>query len=271
MGVFAAMLFACLSVAVALPGIDTTLFRLGQGLGNQQAIGGRRRRWMVSWPLAAALAVLALVLLSGVGVEVMLLGAGSLGAFAVVRRLLASWRLRVRRRGRQRAVIELCDALAAEMRAGLPATVALERSCGLWAELASVATVARLGGDVTAAIRQAGQTPGAEGLSAVAAAWEVAARSGAALALVLERVAAGLRSDDDARSEVIAALGPPRATAKMLAALPLFGLALGVSMDAHPVQFLFHTGAGLGCLGLGVLLALLGVVWVERLAAAVEA
>lgn len=267
MGVLLAALLAAFSVTVAMPRRDSTLQRLGDP-GRGRSIRGR---WTSSWQLTCAVTVVALVLLSGAGAELVVLGVAGLATSTVVRRLFGSWRLRVRRRGRERAVIELCDALAAEMRAGLPAGVALERSCGQWPEWSSVATVARLGGDVVGEIRLAGQAPGAEGLRAVAAAWEVAARSGAALAVVLEKVAAGLRSDDDARSEVIAALGPPRATAKMLAALPLFGLALGGSMGAHPLQFLLHTGPGLGCLLLGVVLALLGVFWVERLAGAVEA
>jgi tight adherence protein B len=90
------------------------------------------------------------------------------------------------------------------------------------------------------------------------------------LAQVLDRLAAGLRSDDEARAEVTAALGPPRATAKMLAVLPVFGLVLGSSMGARPIDFLLHTGPGLGCLLGGVCLALLGVSWVERLATAAE-
>ncbi len=104
----------------------------------------------------------------------------------------------------------------------------------------------------------------------MAAAWEVAGSSGTALASVLDRTARGLRDDDDARAEVLAALGPPRATARMLALLPLFGLALGASIGAHPIEFLVGTSWGLGCLFGGVGLALVGVWWVERLAAAAE-
>jgi tight adherence protein B len=112
--------------------------------------------------------------------------------------------------------------------------------------------------------------PGADGLRALAAGWRVASSTGAGLADVVERVATGLRADEDARAEVTASLGPPRATAKMLAVLPVFGLALGSSMGADPVAFLLDTGFGLACLLLGLLLAGAGVLWVEKLAAAAE-
>ena len=52
---------------------------------------------------------------------------------------------------------------------------------------------------------------------AVAAAWDVSARSGAALAVILDRIAAGLRDEQDAAAEVATSLAPARATAKLLA------------------------------------------------------
>ncbi len=209
--------------------------------------------------------------IAGDAVELVVLAAVGGLATLVVLRLVRGWRLRRLRGLRTRGAIEVCDGLAAELRAGQPALHAIERALTVRSDWASVATAARLGGDVPAALRLAAEEPGSEPLKALAAAWEVAEHSGAALADVVERLAVGLRSDEDARAEVVAALGPPRATAKMLAALPLFGLGLGVSMGAHPVDFLLHTGVGIGCLGGGVLLALVGLWWVERIADAVQA
>jgi tight adherence protein B len=196
---------------------------------------------------------------------------GLVATAAVVRHLVLASRTRRERRDRQLAVIELCDALSAELRAGAPAERALERSCASRDEWTGISRTARLGGDVGAAMSRGAAEPGAEGLRALAAGWRVANRAGAGLAEVVERVATGLRADEDARAEVIASLGPPRATAKMLAVLPVFGLALGSSMGADPVGFLLHTGLGLVCLLLGLLLAGTGILWVERLAAAAEA
>jgi tight adherence protein B len=209
-------------------------------------------------------------LLTGGGIVVAAVAAGAVTVAALARRVSRNWSGRKQRRERQLAVIELCDSLSAEMRGGLPADRAVSRACGHRAEWQALVTTAQLGGDVAEALRAAAVLPGADGLRAVAASWQVATRSGAGLAVVLERTAAGLRTDDEARSEVVASLGPPRATAKMLAVLPVFGLALGSSMGARPVDFLLHTGAGLACLLVGVTLAGLGVAWVEKLASSAE-
>lgn len=242
--------------------------RTAVGSATSVTEGGRRRYKSVA---VAGFAVGAVWLLHAQGLRVILLAVGAVAVTWVAQQLMASWRSRVAQNRRRAAVVEFCDALSAELEAGLPATTAMERACASWAELAGVVNAARLGDDVAGALRRsAGSMPGAEGLRSVAAAWDVAARSGAALAVVLARVAAGLRSDEEARAEVTAALGPPRATAKMLAVLPLFGIALGVSMGAHPVGFLVETGPGAFCLGTGTALALGGLWWVERLASAAE-
>lgn len=204
------------------------------------------------------------------GIRLAVTGVTGMVATAVARRIIRQWRQRLSRRRRQRGVIRFCDALAAELRGGLPALTALERSCVGEPELAPVVSAARLGGQISSALRGCGSVPGAQGLRAVAAAWDVAGTSGATLAGVLERVAASLRSDEDARAEIEAALGPPRATAKMLAVLPLFGLALGSSIGADPVGFLVGNPWGLGCLSVGIMLSLAGLWWVERLALSAE-
>lgn len=220
--------------------------------------------------LVGACALLAGWLIREAGAVLFVLVPAGVICVLVIRRLVGAWRQRQHRRRRQIEVIQLCDALAAEMRGGLPTREALERSCAGWPDLSSVVSADRVGGDVADAMRVAAAQPGAEGMRAVAAGWEVAANSGAALADVLDRIATGLRSDDEARAEVTAALGPPRATAKMLAVLPAFGLAMGMSMGAAPLDFLLHSQAGWLCLAAGVTLATLGLLWVERLAQSAE-
>jgi tight adherence protein B len=231
-------------------------------------IGGRR-------PSAAAVRVGVVLVCAGWMVVggtpldfVLLCGLAVLGMAA--RSLVSAQLARRRRHLRQQAVIEMCDALSAELRSGLPAASALERACDAYPEWAPVVAASRLGSDVVAALRRASREPGAEGLGSIAAGWEVAGSAGAALAGVLERIAAGLRSDEDARAEVVACLGPVRATAKLLAILPVFGLALGSSMGARPVSFLVSTVPGVACLGGGLVLVSVGVLWVERLASSVE-
>jgi tight adherence protein B len=199
-----------------------------------------------------------------------LLLVGVLTAAVVARRQVRAANRRRLRRERQRAVIDLCDALTAELHAGTPADAALERSSALWPEWTPVTSAVNLGGDAGPALLAAAARPGAEGLRYVAAAWEVAGRSGAGLTAVLDRVVSGLRADEEARAEVHASLGPPRATARLLAVLPVFGLGLGYGMGAHPLAFLLNSTVGAGCLLTGCTLALLGLWWVERIAEAVE-
>jgi len=266
----AAALVAACCVFVSVPRRGVSLGRLreaGAPPGRPVRIAMRLpRRWLAALVLVACLVAASL----GLGRRSAVLAAAGVSVAVVARRVIELSRTRRSRRVRQRRVISLCDALSAELRAGLSATTAIRRCCGAEPELAPVVSAALLGGDIAAALRGCGELPGAEGLRAVAAAWDVAGSSGAALAGVLDRMARGLRDDDDARAEVQAALGPPRATAKMLALLPLFGLALGASIGAHPLDFLVGTSWGLACLSGGVVLALLGVWWVERLAAAAE-
>jgi tight adherence protein B len=195
-----------------------------------------------------------------------------LGAGAVV--VVVGWLVRARRAERTRsrrhdAVIGLCGALAAELQAGLAAETALARACADWPDFGPVERVARLGGDITSAFGSLAARPGFESLRAVAAGWAVAERSGASLAAVLDRIGDGLRDQRAARAEVESALEPPRATARMLAVLPLFGILLGTAMGAGPLSFLIGTPAGRVCLMVGALLALAGIAWVERLARAV--
>jgi tight adherence protein B len=199
-------------------------------------------------------------------------------ALAVCGSVLVSGGLRIARsRGaraeaaqRRRAVVEMCDAVAAELRAGQPALRALLRVAEEHPDLAPAGRAAELGGDVPAALEALSAAPGAAGFKSIAAAWRVADRSGAGLAVVLDRVSNTLRSDQAAVREVEASLGPPRATARMLAVLPFLGLLLGAGIGGDPLAFLVRTGAGNACLVVGCGLALVGVWWVERLADAVE-
>ncbi len=267
-GAAAAVMLSC-SAFLLVPGRDASLARLG----DPSAIGGstasRFSRQQRRLGLLGTGGVL-LVVWTGGGGRLVLIVIASVATLAVVRKVVGLWRLRHTRQQHRRAAISLCDSLAAELRGGLPALSAVTRSCHDSSDLAPVLSAARLGADIPAALRTCATAPGADGLRAVAAAWEVAASSGAALAGVLEQLAVSLRSDEDARAEVAATLGPPRATAKMLAGLPLAGIAMGESMGADPVSFLLGTSWGLGCLSAGLVLALLGVWWVELLASSAE-
>ncbi len=217
-----------------------------------------RRTWR--WVLAGG--AVALLGRAGVSFTAMVVAAG----VAVVVLWLRG-RARRRREGRRLhgEIAAACEALASELASGTPASLAVGRVAVDFAVLAPVASQARLGGDVVTALRSASEPPGAEGLRDVAAAWAVSARTGASQAAVLDRVAETLREHDDLLREVDAALGSPRATARLLAVLPLFALALGWALGGDPFGFLLGGGLGSWCLAGGAALAVAGVVWVERL------
>ncbi len=127
--------------------------------------------------------------------------------------------------------------------------------------LSAVAAAARLGGDVPAVLRNAGPAPLRAWLGRLADAWSLADRYGIPLADLLDAV----RSDTEHRvrfaAEVQARLAGPRATAAVLAGLPLLGLALGQAVGAAPWRVLCETVVGQVLLVIGTAAACLGVLW----------
>jgi tight adherence protein B len=66
-------------------------------------------------------------------------------------------------------------------------------------------------------------------------------------------------------ARVEAGLAGARATAVILAALPLLGVLLGELIGAHPVRFLFGGGAGGWLLVAGTALICAGLAWADRI------
>lgn len=164
--------------------------------------------------------------------------------------------------GRVAGTLEL---LAAELRTGVLPAVALRGACDDLPELRQVSEVAARGGDVAAAIEVLARRPGAGALAHLAAAWRVAERAGAPVASVLEHVVEAVRADHDLAREVRAECASARATARLLAALPVLGLGLGSGMGGDPVHVLTGTLPGVLCLASGCALAAAGLAWVERI------
>ncbi len=189
---------------------------------------------------------------------------------------LAAVRLAAGRRQRREAaatrgrVLEACEELRAELVAGRTTGHALARAAAEWAPLGPVAETDRLGGDVPAALRAAARRPGAGDLVPVAAAWHVAHRTGTGLADALGRVAADLVAQRSLRRVVEGELASARATARLVAGLPLLSLLMGTGAGGDPWAFLLDSPAGLACLALGAALGGLGLAWIEAIAAGVE-
>jgi tight adherence protein B len=240
-----------------------TVRRVTDGL--RRVRGRLRPEW---WSLVAGLFV------AVPGDSVLPVVAGAAGVPVLRRARLARRATRVRER-RTDAVIALCGALAGEVRAGRQPGEALlcaaHDSGGLGDAQAAVLAAARFGGDVPGALAVAAGQPGAEGLRGLAACWRVAVDQGAGLAAGLDRLEGALCAERDQRRDLRAQLAGARATAVMLAGLPVLGLLLGVALGSDPLRVLLHTGAGLGCLLVGGVLEGLGVWWVTRIVRGAEA
>ena len=94
--------------------------------------------------------------------------------------------------------------------------------------------------------------------------------SGAGLAQAADRLAIAETATQQARAEVTAQLAGPRATAKVLAGLPVVGVILGSGLGASPIAWLVGSFWGWLVLAFGIGLEFLGLWWISRLTNAVE-
>ncbi len=172
-------------------------------------------------------------------------------------------------RARER-VLECCELLSSELSAGQPPEAALATAADEWPTLAPVAQGAAYGGDVPAALRRVAVIPGTADLRLVAAAWQVSHRTGQGLADALSRVAATLRDSRATERVVRGELASARATARLVAALPVMAWVIGWGSGGDPLAFLLTTLPGVACLAGGLALLLSGLAWIERIAAGVE-
>jgi tight adherence protein B len=110
------------------------------------------------------------------------------------------------------------------------------------------------------------EAPGHGALAQLAALWQVADSTGAGLAEGLDRLADELDAEVELRREIDTVLAGPRASARLMAVLPLGGLLLGAGLGGDPVGFLLHDPLGAACLLAGVGLVVTGLAWTRALA-----
>ncbi len=257
MSALVAVVSTTLAIALMLAGLPATNVERGASAGG--------RRWLAG----GVAALMAVAVLAG-STRLLVIAVVAAGvAWGLARLVVGRRRERLAVATRSR-VIELCDAVQAELAAGQTAGLALERAAEEWQEIAPVARAAAAGGDVPVALRSLADRPGAGALRVVAAAWQVAHRTGHGLADTLGRVADDLRATEQTRRIVDGELSSARATARLLAALPLLALAMGAGAGASPWRFLIGHPAGLGCLVGGLVLAYAGLAWIDALARDIE-
>ncbi|MGW0036764.1 type II secretion system F family protein [Gordonia sp. NPDC003376] len=150
-----------------------------------------------------------------------------------------------------------CAAAAAEMAAAREGPGAVADA------LAVLAGRAELGGGVPDAADLADD--GETSWGRIAVAWQTSDTHGLSLADLLESLRADLLARRAFTERTRAGLAGPRATATVLAVLPLLGIALGQATGARPLQTL--TGGGLGgiLLVVGTALVAAGVIWSDRI------
>ena len=169
-------------------------------------------------------------------------------------------------------------AVAALLLAGRRREVARVAGVGAAMDAFAVLTAhLRSGGDVvaaTSAVLPGMRVSGVVGrrlADRVTAACRVAEVTGARLADLLDRLEADARSTDRLRMIAAAQAGGAQATAWLLAALPIGGIALGFGIGVDPLHVLFRTRVGALCVALAVAFQVVGLAWSGRLIRATRA
>jgi tight adherence protein B len=259
---FVASLLVLLALLLTLPTRGRGLHRLAA----RPASGPRSLRLPPRLPHRLLLAPVAILTALVFGMQFLM----SALALAVVVSLVLVERAQHRRRAaaatRRAQIIEALDILAADLTAGRPPIDALEGAAANCPDFQVAYAAAKLGGDIPGALEISAEFPGAGGLRALSAAWRVAEESGAAFAALTERLAESLRADESIHRQTAASLAGARSTGRILALLPVFGIALGYSLGARPLSFLTGTPIGWFCLAAGLGLTTLGLRWTTRLA-----
>lgn len=230
-------------------------------------LGGTEPAWARGRRAAVVAAVLVLVVAVSPATRLAVIAAAGAAWFGL--RLHRTSAARAAARDFSVEVARVVRALSSELRAGISPVVAVQAvatdASDAWRPLRRVG--AR---DVPGTLRRLSERPGGSGLVDVAAAWEIADRTGAPLAGILDRVADGVQNDVDIDREVATEAAPARATGRLMASLPVVGLLLGTTMGADPVRVLLGTAPGLACLVAGLTLACAGLWWIDRIVRTLE-
>jgi len=241
--------------------------RSGHRLGRPApALVRRPQRMRLVPALVAGVLTVALAggLISGGRGAVLGLAAGA-GA-AVIVWTVARERRRANRDRVQNEVARGSSELAALLRAGHSPGRALVLVGDASTVFAEVASHQRVGGPAVEALRRTSTRAGCEAMGALAAAWQVSERTGASMTTSLEDLSDNLNAERELGRTVTTELAATRLTGRLLALLPAVGLALGYVVGGDPLAYLTGSEPGLGCLAVGTALAVVGVVWSEKLA-----
>jgi tight adherence protein B len=263
-----AALLTLLTCTFAVPPRSPGLHRLTTPAARSQATRPQRTRrhlrsprsriWLLAPPTAAATALL--------GPQALVTALATAAVLALVAHQRTHHQQQKSIAVRRANIIEALDVLSADLTAGRPPIAALEGAASISPDFELPHAAAKLGADVPAALTRAATEPGATSLRALAAAWRVTEESGAAFATLTERLADHLRTNEAIHRQTESSLAGARSTARILAILPAFGIALGYLLGAHPLTFLTTTPPGWLCLTAGLALTATGLHWTTRIA-----
>lgn len=173
------------------------------------------------------------------------------------------------------ALQDALDVLVGELRVGVhPVTAvgsaAAEARGSVARSLSAVAARAVLGADVAAGLRAEARKSCAPGSwERLAVCWQLAHEHGLAVATLMRTAQHDIGERARFGSRVEAGMAGARATAAILAALPLLGLVLGQALGADPLVFLTSGGAGGALLVIGAALICCGLLWSDSILARV--
>lgn len=232
--------------------------------GGHRLLAWLRKAGGLAVPLAAACSFVSF----GVG--------GAVGGAVLATAVRGQWRQSRQLRARIAATEQLAAAartLVAELRAGSHPAVAAEAAAAEAAPrerhaLRTVAATARLGGDPAGILLDAHEGASRDAthpLRQLGRSWSLAQRYGLPLADVLDALARDLEATAQLAGATRARMAGPRASAAVLALLPVAGLALGEAMGAGPLRLLGTTTAGQVLLSLGAALTAVGLAWSGRI------
>lgn len=184
-------------------------------------------------------------------------------------------RARARRSAESVALQGALGTLVGELRVGAHPVVAFESAAAetdgvVAASLRAVAARARLGADVAAGLRSVGERSAVPSYwERLSVCWQLAQTQGLGIVALIRAAERDVVERERFASRVSSGMAGARATAAILAGLPVLGVALGQLIGAEPVRFLFSGGIGGWLLLIGVTLACAGLWWSDRITARV--
>lgn len=232
-------------------------------------------RWRLIPTEAAGAGARVVVSAVAVAVAVLLLSPAVVVSLAVLGATVV-FRGRRHRRDRRRrqdgdALAAALETLVGELRVGAHPVrafgIAAAESRGTIGDtLRAVSARARLGADVAGGLRAVtARSSIPVQWERLAVCWQLAAEYGLAMAALMRAAQRDIVERQRFAARVESGLAGARATAAILAGLPVLGVLLGQLIGAHPVAFLCGGGAGGWLLVVGVALACAGLLWADRI------